>query len=114
MSKDRISMTKSKRLLTKGKALGSLPVGSTSKGFLRLRPSNITANRAYSQKAYGTLYIAPSIQHKINKSTLKFSTKSTTNPWRCGLLFIKKNSSRQSQNAMTLWLQVQTDSRGDI
>jgi len=107
-------MTKSKRSLTKGKALGSLPVGSKSKGFPQLRPSNIMANHAYLQKAYRTLYITPSIQHKINKSTLKSSTKLTTNPWCCGLLFLKKNSSRQSQNAMTLWLQVQTDSCGDI
>jgi len=68
-------MTKSKRLLTKGKALGSLPVGSTSEGFPQLRPSNTTANRAYPQKAYGTLYIAPSIQRKIDKSTSKSLTK---------------------------------------
>jgi len=107
-------MTKSKRSLTKGKALRSLPVGSTSEGFPQLRPSNITANHAYPWKAYGMFYIAPSIQHKIDKSTLKSSTKLTTNPRRCGLLFLKKNSSRQLQNAMTLRLQVQTDSRGNI
>jgi len=97
-------MTKSKRSLTKGKSLGSLPVGSTSKGFPRLRPSNTTANHAYLQKAFGMLYTAPSIQCKINKSTLKSLTKSTTNPQLCGLLFLKKNSSRQLQNAMTLQL----------
>ena len=57
-------MTKSKRLLIKGKTLGSLLVGSTSKGFLRLRPSYTMANCAYPWKVYGKLYIAPLIQHK--------------------------------------------------
>jgi len=57
-------MTKSKRSLIKGKTLGSLLVGSTSKGFLRLRPSYTTANCAYPWKVYGKLYIAPLIQHK--------------------------------------------------
>ena len=107
-------MTKSKRSLIKGKALGSLLVGSTGDGFLRLRPSNTMANHVYPRKVYGTLCIAPSIQLKIDKSISKSLTKLTTNPWLCGLHFLKKNSSRQSQNTMTLRLQVQTDSRGDI
>ena len=114
MSKDHISMTKSRRLPIKEKAIGNLPVGSTDNGFLRPRPSNTMANCAYLWKVYGTLHIVPSIQHKINKPTLKFSTKLTTNLQLCGLHFLKKNSNKQLQNAVTLRLLVQINSHGDI
>ena len=114
MSKDCILRTKSRRSPIKEKALGNLPVRSIGDSFLQPRLSNTMANCAYPRKVYGMLYIVPSIQCKIDKLTSKSSTKLTTNLWLCRLYFLKKNSNKQSQSAVTLWLQVQINSCGDI
>ena len=96
MSKDRISMIKSKKLPIKGKALGSLVTGSIDGNFLLLRQSSIMVNCACPLKVYGMHFILLSIQLKTTKSTSKSSMKSITNLQLNGALFQKRNSNKRS------------------
>ena len=79
MSKDHISMIKSKKLPTKKKALGNLLIESIGKNFLLPRQSSIMVNCTCPQKVCGMYFIILSIQLKTTKSTLKSSMKSITN-----------------------------------
>ena len=94
MSKDHISMIKSKKLPLKEKALGNLLIRSTGGNFLLLRQSSTIVNCACPQKVYGTHFIVLLIQLKTAKSTSKSSMKSITNLQLIGLLFQKRNSNK--------------------
>ena len=94
MPKDRILMTKSRKLPVKEKALGNLPVESTDDDFLRPRPSSTMTNCACLQKVYGMHCIVPSTQLKIIKPTSRSSMISSINLWLNGLPFPKRNSNK--------------------
>ena len=95
MSRDYISMKKSKKLPIKGKALRNLLIESTGGNFLLPRQSSTMVNHTCSQKVYRTCFIVLSIQLKTAKSTSKSSMKLITNLWLNRLLFLKRNSNKK-------------------
>ena len=113
MSKDCISMLKSKKLPIKGKALKNLLIRSTGRNFLLLKQSSTIVNCACPQKVYRMHFTVLSIQLKTAKSTLKSSMKLITNLRLNGLLFQKRNSNKRLSSAMILWLQDQINSLSD-